>query len=95
MRNVALSTAVICCLFAAMWQLATKATNKPTEKTAAKIAVENKSGFQCPALYGVPGAAMDQDFPGTIKHCKCEIGAMLEQRDGSFRCSYCGKTENE
>jgi hypothetical protein len=91
MRNIVASVAIIICLSLGVWQIKTEGHKEQQPSTT----VTERTGMQCPALYGVPGATVDQDLPSSIKHCKCEIGAMLEQKDGSFRCSYCGKTENE
>jgi hypothetical protein len=90
MRNILASVIVISCLSLGVWQLKTEG-----KKETQNIPEQQKTGIQCPALYGVPGTTVDQDLPGSVKHCKCEVGAMLMQKDGSLRCSYCGKMENE
>jgi len=91
MKNIALPTTIIACLFVALWQLSTRARQEWTVKEKGES--ENRAGMQCPALYGVPEGKVDQDLPGSVKHCPCEIGAMLAQTDGTVRCSYCGKQD--
>ena len=91
MRNILGAAAIIICLSLGVWQM-----NMEGVKESPVVAQEkHKSGMQCPALYGVAGQSPEENLPSAVRHCKCEIGAMLEQKDGSFRCSYCGKIENE
>lgn len=90
MRNVLVTVALLVCLSLGVWQM--KIGGKGI---TADTQDNEKAGMQCPALYGIPGQTSEENLPNAIKHCKCEIGAMLTQKDGSIRCSYCGRTENE
>jgi hypothetical protein len=90
MKSILATVMLLVVLSLGIWQMKTEGV-----KESSMITQEQQKGMQCPALYGIPGQTSEENLPNAIKHCKCEIGAMLEQKDGSFRCSYCGKTENE